>query len=81
MQSGGTKRAAARIERAAAWWRQNRLSAPAGITDDFEIATNLLAFEPDIGSKCESEWCSTLHRSGLGRVREFTGSSPDLLPS
>ena len=63
-----TKRAAAQIERAAAWWEKNRLSVPGAVADDFEAAKNLLAFEPGIGSKCESARYPNLRRWGLGRV-------------
>ena len=63
-----TKRAASQIERAAAWWEKNRLSAPGAVADDFETAKNLLAFEPDIGSRCESDRYPKLRRWGLARV-------------
>jgi plasmid stabilization system protein ParE len=63
-----TKRAAAQIERAAAWWEKNRLSAPGAVADDFQAARDLLAFEPGIGSNCESVRYPNLRRWGLDRV-------------
>ena len=63
-----TKRAAAQIERAAAWWEENRQSAPGAVADDFEAAKNLLALEPGVGSKCESSRYPNLRRWGLARV-------------
>lgn len=63
-----TKRAAVQIRRAADWWEANRLSAPDAVADDFEEAKNLLALEPDIGSKCKSPRYPNLRRWGLSRV-------------
>lgn len=63
-----TKRAAAQIERAAAWWEKNRPAAPGAVADDFEAAKDLLAFEPGIGSKCESARYPNLRRWGLARI-------------
>lgn len=63
-----TKRAAAQIERAAAWWEQNRRSAPGAIADDFEQAKTLLAFEPGIGSTSATQRYPRLRRFYLERV-------------
>ena len=63
-----TKRAAAQIERAATWWKKHRLDAPDAVVDDFEEAKELLAFQPGIGSKCESERYPNLRRWPLDRV-------------
>jgi plasmid stabilization system protein ParE len=64
-----TRRAAAQIERAAAWWRQNRPGAPGAVIDDFEAAKDILALAPGIGSKCGSGRHPDLRRWPLDRVR------------
>lgn len=63
-----TRRAAAQIERADAWWREHRPAAPQAVVDDFEAAKELLAFEPGIGSKCDSHRYPELRRWPLDRV-------------
>jgi plasmid stabilization system protein ParE len=64
-----TRRAAAQIERAAAWWAENRAAAPGAIVDDFEEARTLLAIQPGIGSKSATGRYPELRRFYLERVR------------
>lgn len=63
-----TRRAAAQIERAAAWWAENRVGAPDAIADDFEEAKALLAVQPGVGSRSTTERYSELRRLYLERV-------------
>jgi hypothetical protein len=44
-----TPRAAAQIERAAAWWAENRPAAPDAIRVDFQEAKSLLSRQPGVG--------------------------------
>ena len=64
-----TLRAAAQLERAAAWWAENRTAAPEAIRVDFEEAKLLLAREPGVGAKSSSANYPDLRRLFLSRVR------------
>ncbi len=66
-----TRRAAAQIERAAAWWTGNRAGAPDAIADDFEEAKVLLAVQPGVGSRSATERYPELRRLYLERVRYY----------
>jgi plasmid stabilization system protein ParE len=46
-----TARAAAEIERADAWWRKNRLSAPAAVREDLKSTFEVLLLQPGIGER------------------------------
>lgn len=64
-------RAAAEIERADAWWRENRPSAPAALRDDLEAAFELLLRQPGIGVKVGGAHLAGTRRLHLSRVRYF----------
>jgi plasmid stabilization system protein ParE len=64
-----TRRAAADIERADAWWRENRLAAPWAIRVDLRSALDLLAVQPGIGQKVENARVAGTRRLHLDRVR------------
>jgi plasmid stabilization system protein ParE len=49
-----TARAAAEIQRADAWWRKNRLSAPNAVNEDLKAAFSLLVLQPGIGERVEN---------------------------
>jgi plasmid stabilization system protein ParE len=63
-----TPRAAAQIERAAAWWAENRLAAPDAIRIDFQEAKSLLSRQPGIGAKSSTPRYPDLRRLFLSRV-------------
>lgn len=63
-----TRRAAAQIERAAAWWAENRPAAPDAIRVDFQEATVLLSRQPGIGAKSGTVRYPELRRLFLSRV-------------
>jgi plasmid stabilization system protein ParE len=64
-----TPRAAAQIERAAAWWAANRQAAPDAVRVDFEEAKKLLARQPGIGARSSSTRYPDLRRLLLSRIR------------
>ena len=66
-----TPRAALQIERASRWWGHNRPSAPSAIADDFEEVKNLLALQPEIGSRSATPRHPNLRRITLERVRYY----------
>ena len=64
-----TPRAARQLERAAAWWAENRTAAPDAIRVDFEEAKLLLARQPGVGAKSSNANYPDLRRVFLSRVR------------
>lgn len=64
-----TLRAAREVERAEAWWRENRPAAPAALREDLRAALDLLAQEPGIGVKVATTRLPGTRRLHLGRVR------------
>ena len=64
-----TRRALAKLERAALWWADHRPAAPGAIARDFETATRLLALQPGIGARCASPRYPGLRSLQLDRVR------------
>ena len=64
-------RAAAQIRRAAAWWAENRLSAPGAIAHDLEESIALLAEQPGIGSKYSGTRVGQVRRLYMSRVGYF----------
>jgi len=64
-------RAQREIEKAAAWWAENRLAAPGAIRQDVEAALALLVQEPGIGTKIETARSDTVRRLYLTRVQYF----------
>ena len=64
-------RAAAEIQRAAAWWLVNRPSAPGAIATDFAEGVALLAEQPGIGAKYQGSRTLGVRWLFLSRVRYF----------
>ncbi|MFL6293472.1 MAG: type II toxin-antitoxin system RelE/ParE family toxin [Thermoanaerobaculia bacterium] len=64
-----TPRAAAQIERAAAWWAENRPAAPDAIRVDFQEARSLLSRQPGVGARSRTASYPDLRRLFLARVR------------
>ena len=64
-----TPRAAAQIERAAAWWAENRPAAPDAIRVDFQEAKSLLSRHPGVGAKSNTTRYPDLRRLFLSRAR------------
>lgn len=64
-------RAQRELERAAAWWAENRPAAPGAVRKDVEAALALLAQEPGIGTKVETPRPQVVRRLYLPRVKYF----------
>ena len=64
-----TKRAAAEVGRADAWWRENRTSAPRAIREDLASALELLRAQPGIGRSVENAKLGGTRRIQLDRVK------------
>ena len=63
-----TKRAAADVERADEWWRNNRPSVPQAVRDDLASALELLRIQPGIGRSVENAKLAGTRRIQLDRV-------------
>lgn len=63
-----TKRAAAEVERADAWWRENRPTVRHAIRDDLASALELLRAQPGIGRLVENAKLAGTRRIQLDRV-------------
>jgi len=66
-----TRRAAAQIETAAAWWMQHRPLAPHAFTDDLEAAFDLLLRQPGAGTPIANVPLVGVRRLNLGRIRYY----------
>jgi len=64
-----SKRAQARIERAAEWWDQHRNLAPQAFDEDLAKAFLLLGTEPLIGAPFASVSAPGVRRLHLARIR------------
>ncbi len=63
-----TFRAADEIERADAWWRENRLAAPDAVREDLERTLNLLLLQPGIGQRVMNTRLSGVRRIHIDRI-------------
>lgn len=66
-----TARAAREIERADAWWRENRLSVPGAVREDLKGAFNLLLQQPGVGIQVVTARLPGTRRLYLKRIRYF----------
>lgn len=66
-----TKRAQAQIDRAAAWWDENRPLAPEAFDDDLSGAFSLLSIEPGIGVPVTNARTPGVRRLHLARIHYF----------
>lgn len=64
-------RAERQIERAAAWWAENRPSAPGAILKDLGAALEALIEQPGIGTNVENSRNQEVRRVYLARIRYF----------
>jgi len=64
-------RAAAEIERADAWWRENRPGAPGALREDLKASFKLLLRQPGIGARVSNARLVGARRLHLGRIRYF----------
>jgi plasmid stabilization system protein ParE len=63
-----TRRAAAEMRRAAAWWRANRPAAPFALVEDLERAFELVASQPGIGARARNPRNEGFRRLLLSRT-------------
>ena len=66
-----TKRAQAQIDRAAAWWDDNRTLAPEAFDEDLAEAFSLLSIEPAIGAPVLNARTPSVKRLHLARIHYF----------
>lgn len=64
-------RAARQIESAAAWWNENRPSAPGAIRLELQAALRALSQQPGIGTRVVNARRQDVRRIYLTRVRYF----------
>ncbi|HEX8154548.1 MAG TPA: type II toxin-antitoxin system RelE/ParE family toxin [Thermoanaerobaculia bacterium] len=56
------------IHEASAWWRRNRLKAPAAIEEELERASALIAFRPSLGARAENVRLPRVRRLHIERI-------------
>jgi plasmid stabilization system protein ParE len=66
-----TANAQAQIAAAAAWWAENRPSAPDAIRDELDRILEVLRLQPAIGTIARRAALSGVRRVSLTRVRYF----------
>lgn len=69
-------RAERQIERAAAWWKENRPVAPGAIRSDLKAALEALVEQPGIGTCVENARDPETRRLYLARTRYFVYYRP-----
>ncbi len=65
------RRAAAQIEKADHWWRENRLAAPGALREDLDAGFSALLIQRAIGTKVANTKLDGVRRLHLGRVRYY----------
>lgn len=73
-----SRRAAAQVQRQAAWWEANRPAAAGAVAEDFGEAVKLLARQPGVGAKYEGSKTPGVRRLYLGRLGYFIYYKADL---
>jgi plasmid stabilization system protein ParE len=66
-----SRRATAQIEKAAAWWKDNRPAAPGAIREDVARALQLLAAQPQLGVPARHTKAEGIRRLTLSRIRYY----------
>jgi plasmid stabilization system protein ParE len=64
-----TRRAAAEIDAADAWWHEHRPAAPGAIREELARAFELLAVHPGIGAAARNPRLKGVRRVHLSRIR------------
>ena len=64
-------RAAEQVRQAAAWWSENRPSAPGAVAKDVAESIALLAEQPGIGARYGGSLTPGVRRLFLGRIGYF----------
>ena len=63
-----SRRAAAQIDKAVAWWAQNRPVAPNAIREELERVFALLAVHPNLGASAQNTRLGGVRRIHLSRI-------------
>jgi plasmid stabilization system protein ParE len=63
-----TVRAADEVDRADAWWRDNRPAAPSAIREDLHRTLSILAVQPGIGQRVANARLAGVRRIHIDRV-------------
>jgi len=66
-----TDEARAQIAAAAAWWAENRPSAPEAVLEDLDRILGLLSVQPAMGTRARRVKLSGVRRIALLRIRYF----------
>lgn len=56
------------IREADAWWRPNRLKAPNAVREELERASNLIAFQPSVGTRARNVTLPGVRRLHIERI-------------
>jgi len=64
-----TRRAAADIDAADAWWHEHRPAAPGAVHEELARAFDLIAVHPGIGAAARSSRLKSVRRVHLSRIR------------
>lgn len=66
-----TDDARAQIAAAAAWWSENRPSAPGAVREDLDRSLGLLSMQPGMGARARRVKLSGVRRITLSRIRYY----------
>ena len=66
-----TDDARVQIAAAAAWWSENRPSAPGAVRDDLDRILGLLSVQPEMGTKARRVTLPGVRRVTLSRIRYY----------
>lgn len=66
-----TDDARAQIAAAAAWWSENRPSAPGAVREDLDRILGLLSMQPGVGTRARRVKLSGVRRITLTRIRYY----------
>ncbi|MCC7014767.1 MAG: type II toxin-antitoxin system RelE/ParE family toxin [Planctomycetes bacterium] len=66
-----SRRASAQVERAAAWWQENRSLAPGAVREDVARALSLLSTHPGLGIPARHASTEGIRRLTLSRIRYY----------
>ena len=65
------RRAVGQIKEASAWWAENRPAAPNAIREELQVAFDLIARHPSIGSKALNAKLVGVRRIHMSRIRYY----------
>ena len=63
--------ALAQIEEAAAWWAENRPSAPGAVRQELDRILGLLSVQPGLGARARRAKLTGVRRATLPRIRYY----------